>query len=98
MKVNTEKCEVFFIDIKDFKDKFFNSNPAFKHILCEKLELQELFHEELEKKAIEFQSKNKNDETTASEKQAKLKKSQNTGINISDFPSQGANLLVDNLG
>ena len=54
MKVNTEKCEVFFIDVKDFKDKFFNSNPAFKHILCEKLELQQVFHEELEKKATEF--------------------------------------------
>ena len=58
MKVNTEKCEVFFIDVKDFKDKFFNSNPAFKHILCEKLELQQVFHDELEKKATEFQAKN----------------------------------------
>ena len=41
MRVNTEKCEMFFIDIKDFKDKFYNNNPSFKHILCEKLELQE---------------------------------------------------------
>ena len=52
MKVNTEKCEVLFIEIKEFKDKFYNPNPAFKHILCEKLELQEQFHEELEEKAM----------------------------------------------
>ena len=63
MKVNTEKCEVFFIDVKDFKDKFYNSNAAFKQILCEKLELQELLHEELEKKAVEFQAKNKNEDS-----------------------------------
>ena len=63
MKVNTEKCEVYFIDVKDFKDKFFNSNPAFKHILCEKLELQQVFHEELEKKATEFLARNQNDDS-----------------------------------
>ena len=50
MKVNTEKCEVFFIDIKEFKDKFYNNNAAFKQLLCEKLELQELLHDELKKR------------------------------------------------
>ena len=54
MRVNTEKCDMFFIDIKCFKERFYNNNPAFKHILCEKLEIQEQFHEELEVKAKEF--------------------------------------------
>ena len=58
MKVSSTNCELFFIDIKEFKDKFYNSNPAFKHVLCEKLELQEKFHEDLEEHANEFYQRN----------------------------------------
>ena len=57
MQTNSENCEVFFIEMKEFKDKFYNNNPAFKHILCEKLELQEQFHEELQEQANAFKLK-----------------------------------------
>lgn len=39
MKVSSSTCDVYFIELKEFKDKFYNNNPAFKHLLCEKLEL-----------------------------------------------------------
>ena len=100
MKVNTEKCEVYFIDIKDFKDKFYNSNPAFKHILCEKLELQEVFHQELEKRAVEFKSKNQNDDSLniLENQKSPMQKRSKSAQRQMELIGQGANMVVDNLG
>ena len=100
MKVNTEKCEVYFIDVKDFKDKIFNTNPAFKHILCEKLELQEVFHEQLEKKAIKFQAENFNDDSlnVIDDYGSPLHKNSGSAQRKIVPSDQDTNTLVDNLG
>jgi len=47
VQVTSESCRVLFIEHKDFLDRIYNTHPHIKHLLCEKLELQDKFHSDL---------------------------------------------------
>jgi len=59
MQVTGNKdCVYLYLTAKNFLEKFFNANNALKHVLCEKLEMQDKFHEDLEAKKTTFQFRN----------------------------------------
>ena len=43
MKVTSELCRYLYLPAKQFCDKFFNQHQALKHVVCEKLEVQDKF-------------------------------------------------------
>ncbi len=49
---------VLYINQRDFLERVFNPHPWLKHLLCEKLELQQNFHTRLEQKVYDFNTKN----------------------------------------
>lgn len=58
MQVASESCFYLYLPAKQFKDKFFNQSFVMKHTVCEKLEVQDRFIEDLEAKRSAFQVNN----------------------------------------
>jgi len=58
MQVASESCIYLFLSAKNFREKFFDQSVVMKHTICEKLEMQDKFIEELEVKKTNFQRRN----------------------------------------
>ncbi len=58
IQVTSEESHVLFLDAKDFRDRIIIPYPSTRHLLCENLETQEIFHEDLEENAVTFKVTN----------------------------------------
>jgi len=54
IQVSSETCVYLYLPAKQFKDKFFNQSFAMKHSVCEKMEMQDKWIEDLEAKKNAF--------------------------------------------
>ena len=48
LKVSSDEVILLYLGEKDFIERLYKPHPAFKHLLCERLELQMQFHNELQ--------------------------------------------------
>ena len=54
MQVASENCLYLYLSKHHFVDKFFNQSQPLKHVLCEKLEMQDKFIKDLKVKKTTF--------------------------------------------
>ena len=48
MQVTSEHCSYLYLSAKQFRERFFNQGYVLKHVVCEKLEIQDRFIEDLQ--------------------------------------------------